>query len=794
MSKVTKVRLASASVAALACGLLSPAAIAQDSVQEQAPEALEESGNVIVVTATKREQTLQEIPVAVSVTSAETLERAQIQDISDLQSVVPSLRVTQLQSSSQTNFVIRGFGNGANAVGVEPSVGVFIDGVYRSRSASAISDLPNVQRVEVLRGPQSTLFGKNASAGVISVVTKPPEYDLTGSIEATYGNFDQFIVKGYVSVPLVEDTLAVSVSGSVNQRDGFITNLARSEDLNDRDRWSVRGQVLFEPTANASFRLIADYDTLDEICCGAPNIVNGPATGAIIAAGGQVNPANPFDREVFIDELLFNDISNYGVSLQGDIEFDPFTVTAIGAWRRNDLRSNVDVDFTSAPIFNGNVIDQEIETFTGELRLTSPGGNTIDWMVGAFYYDETVEQDQTLAWGPGARPFFNALLSGISPTFLSGLEAVFMLPNGTFFENGRGVVERADQSNQSLSLFGQVDLNLTDSLTITGGLNYTTDEKTASFAQLQNTNIFDTLPLGALSALQFFPQFLDFPNSVEDGRSDDDQITWTARIAYDVGDSVNVYASAATGFKATSWNLTRDSRPFVADQTALANAMLLQPNQTFGGRFAQPEDTQVFEIGVKGEFPGIVFNLALFHQSIENFQTNVFTGSGFQFANAEEQSTKGFEFDVTVEPTSGLKFSFAGTILDPVYDSFTNSAVGDLSGEKPAGIHEVSLSVGGSYDFALSDNIDGYIRMDYLHESDVRVAENVPANITREVNTVNASLGFETLGGLGLQIWGRNIFNDEYLLSAFPSPGQAGNFNGYPNAPRTYGVTVRKRF
>lgn len=787
-------RLTSVSIAAISTVLFSSAALAQDGDSVGTEADGEVSDNVIVVTATKREQTLQEIPVAVSVTGAQTIERAQIQDISDLQTVVPSLRVTQLQSSAQTNFVIRGFGNGANAVGVEPSVGVFIDGVYRSRSASAISDLPNVQRVEVLRGPQSTLFGKNASAGVISVVTRPPDYFLNGSIEATYGNFDQILVKGFVSAPLIEDTLAVSVSGSYNQRDGYIDNLARSEELNDRNRWGVRGQVLFEPSSNATFRLIADYDTLDEICCGAPNIVNGPATGAINFAGGQVNPANPFDYEVFSDELLFNDISNYGVSLQSDIEFEPFTLTAITSWRRNDLRSNVDVDFTSAPIFNGNVIDQEIETFTSEVRLTSPGGNTIDWMVGAFYYDESVRQDQTLSWGPGARPFFNALLSGINPNLLAGLEAVFMQNPGTFFENGRGVVERAEQDNESISLFGQVDLNLTDRLTITGGINYTKDEKAASFAQLQNTNIFDTLPLGALSALQFFPQFLDFPNSVEDGESDDDQITWTARIAYDVGDNVNVYASAATGFKATSWNLTRDSRPFLADQAALTNAGLLQPNQTFSGRFAEPEDTEVFEIGLKGEFPGITFNLALFQQSIKNFQTNVFTGSGFQFANAEEQSTTGFEFDVTVEPTDGLTFSFAGTILDPTYDSFTNSSVGDLTGEKPAGIHEISLSMGGVYEFALTDSIDGYFRMDYLHESKTRVAENVPANITREVNTVNASLGFETADKWGLQFWGRNLFNDEYLLSAFPSPGQTGNFNGYPNTPRTYGVTVRKKF
>src|SRR5690554_1601950 len=176
--------------------------------------------NIIIVTASKRETTLQETPIAVSVTSAETIDQAEIRDLLDLQSVVPSLRVSQLQSSANTIFVIRGFGNGANNAGIEPSVGVFIDGVYRSRSAAQIGDLPNVQRIEVLRGPQSTLFGKNASAGVISVVTQKPQFEFGGSAEATYGNYDQLVLKGHVTGP-VADALAISLTGGLNKRDGF---------------------------------------------------------------------------------------------------------------------------------------------------------------------------------------------------------------------------------------------------------------------------------------------------------------------------------------------------------------------------------------------------------------------------------------------------------------------------------------------------------------------------------------------------------------------------------------------
>ncbi|HHL42572.1 MAG TPA: TonB-dependent receptor, partial [Hellea balneolensis] len=250
----------------------------------------------IIVTATKRQQTLQEIPVAVSVTDADVIEKAKIADIMDLQTVVPSLRVSQLQNSVQTTFIIRGFGNGANNPGIEPSVGVFIDGVYRSRSAGAIADLPRLERVEVLRGPQSTLFGKNASAGVISVITAKPSHTFTGSVEASYGNYNALGLKGYVSGPISEN-LAFSLSGGLSKRDGYFKNLAGGADQNDRDRWNLRGQLLFEPTDNASFRLIVDHDEIDEICCGVANLLNGPTGAAVVAVGGNLVPNDPFARE-----------------------------------------------------------------------------------------------------------------------------------------------------------------------------------------------------------------------------------------------------------------------------------------------------------------------------------------------------------------------------------------------------------------------------------------------------------------------------------------------------------------
>jgi iron complex outermembrane recepter protein len=206
------------------------------------------------------------------VTPVETINKAAIKDITDLASIIPSLRVTTLQTSTQTNFVIRGFGNGANNPGIEPSVGVFIDGVYRSRSAGAIGDLVDVSRVEVLRGPQSTLFGQNASAGVISIITQKPSFEWGGYVEGTVGNYNSNILKSKITGPL-SDTVAFSLSAVRNERDGYFKELKSGAAINDRDRSDVRAQLLWKASDNFELRLIGDTSTISEVCCGVSNLV-----------------------------------------------------------------------------------------------------------------------------------------------------------------------------------------------------------------------------------------------------------------------------------------------------------------------------------------------------------------------------------------------------------------------------------------------------------------------------------------------------------------------------------------
>jgi iron complex outermembrane receptor protein len=828
----------------------------------------------IVVMAQKREQTLQEVPIAVSVITADVMQKAQINDVLDLQSVVPSLRVTQLQSSGQTNFVIRGFGNGANNPGIEPSVGVFIDGVYRSRSASALADLPNLERVEVLRGPQSTLFGKNASAGVINVVTAAPSLDEAGgSASLVYGNYNQVIVKGDFSVPLSE-TFAVGLSGSYNERDGYFTNLANGSELNGRDRWGVRGQALWQPSDTLSFRLIADKDEFDEICCGVGNIVAGPTTGVIMAVGGQIVPAAPFAREQYYDFDPTNKVENSGVSLQADWDItDSVLLTSITASRDQSRMDNVDVDFTSAALLQHNTGDTQIDTFSQELRLSGATDST-NWMLGGYYFDETVNYDNDIAYDAAFRPYGDILAiiasggtPGVDPSPLAIIEGALMMPPGTFLATGQGTAEFSGQDDETLSLFGQFDFSLTDRMTVTLGANYTKVDKNAYVSQ-NHTDVFSSVPLdvvggglvgqqvGAatyagtyaaliaagvdpvtadaqataaathaaaaaaataantdctptsgpicnpllpLTALQFLPPAVVFPNSVEDGKSSDSKTTWTARIAYDVNDNMNMYFSAGTGFKATSWNLSRDTRPFEADIPAIVAAGLAVPNMTAGTRFAAPENSTVYELGLKSNWSANWLNVAAFYQEIEGFQSNIFTGTGFSLVNAGKQSTYGVEIDSVFIPVDPLTIAFALTWLDPTYDSFVGAegvgGIVDLSGTRPAGIHEWSTNLSGTYDFDVGASMSGFIRAEWIYESEVQVIENVPESVaSREVNVINASIGLSLTDNIDAMIWGRNLTDDDYLISAFPAVAQAGSYSGYPNQPRTYGITLTAWF
>lgn len=819
-------------------------------VNTEAPaDTAETNDNEIVITASRREATLQDTPIAVSVTTGATIEQAQIRDLIDLQSLVPSLRVAQLASPANTNFIIRGFGNGANNPGIEPSVGVFIDGVYRSRSAAQIADLPNVQRIEVLRGPQSTLFGKNASAGVISIITQRPQFEFGGSGSVTFGNFDTVVVKGDITGPIT-DSIAFGVSGNYNRRDGYARDLRTGTDLNNRDRYDVRGDLLFKPTDDFTIRVIGDYGKIDEKCCLVANVRNGP-TGPLVDAlsGGPglgLVAEQPFSFTARNNSIPSNRIKNYGGSAEINYAAGPLNFTSITAYRELRSRADQDGDFTALDLIASGLTTQKIDTFTQELRLATDFEGPFNFLLGGFYFDENIDFTNSLSTGVGARRFFD-VLAGASATNVGGVrtvEQILRLPNGTFFAPGNGNQERFTLSDKAYSVFGTVDFKPFDRLTLTAGFNYTDDSKRAT-ANVTTTEAFAAVdlvalgvaigvpaavantaanPLLGLRGLQFLPPFLNFPNAVEDGRTNDDKFTYTLRAAYEVTDNLNVYATYATGFKASSFNLSRDSRPLSSDfipgspvsnpaASPIRTAGLGLANLTTGTRFAGPENTTVYEAGLKASFRGGSFNVAVFDQAIKGFQSNVFTGTGFNLANAGKQSIRGVEFDGTYSPFRALTLFGAVTYLDAKYDSFVSSAVGDLSGLRPSDVPKYATSVGATFTQELANEAKLIARADYKYESDVAVTDGLPGfavrsatgidfaparaigrTFRRQVDEVDASLTLALKGGLEISAYGRNLLNDKYLIDVFDAVAQGGSVSGFPNQPRTYGGSVRVKF
>jgi outer membrane receptor protein involved in Fe transport len=782
----------------------------------------------VIVTATKTEKTLQEVPVAVSVVTADTIEKANITDIYDLRSIVPALDSRRFTTPTEATYVIRGFGNGSYNPGIEPSVAVFIDGVYRSSMQAQIADLPAIERIEVLRGPQSTLFGKNATAGVINVVTKKPSFEESGYVSTSIGSNNMKKFKYYKTGPL-DESKAYSIYANLHKADGHSENMITGNTSNNRDRFSIRGEMLFDLANEASLRLTVDYDEYDEICCAVGSANYGAANQVAALLGGKVIPNNPFTEKVFFDFDPVTEGDNSGITVHYTREGDGRTLESITSMR-NSYNTNVqDVDFDAAPIINPSPQTKELDAVTQEFRLYSNDNEKLNWLVGGYYYQEDLDWDESIYFGPLWRTYVEAF---IPPGTISGIAAAFGIPDALLFASGQGGTETATQDNTTTSIFAQVDIQLTDKLSAIIGASYMEDEKTVAYSQI-NTDVLSNLdfvgagtlgliaagfppaqaavlatdpnfnPLIALQGLQLLPQFTNFPNAAQDGKSSDDNVDYTFKLSYEVSDTVTVYGGVSTGFKASAWNISRNSDADAAEVAALAAAGTpISPNRSVGRRYAGPEEAEVTELGAKILLPSGYLNIAVFDQTIDGFQSNTFIGTGFVLANAGSQSADGYEFDLVYSPLENLDLMMSGVFLDPIYDSFPGSAFGDLSGTTPSNIPEDTITTSLTWNWDLN-GWAGYTRLSHLYSSEAILLENPQAqaiiesqgNGFREMDTLNFSAGIEK-DNLSISLYGQNVNDDEYLTSAFVAVTDftSTTYFGYPNNYATYGLTVNYQF
>lgn len=792
--------------------------------------------DTITVTAQRREQTLQETPVAVSAVPEAQLELGQIRDVRDLQQLVPSLRVSQFSRSGVTEFAIRGLGTSADNVGLEPSVAVFVDNVYRSRQGASINDFLSLERVEVLRGPQSTLFGKNSPAGVVHFITQAPEYEFGAVGEVTVSNYDGRIFRGTVTGPIMDGNAAVRFDFNRNTRDGFLDNVTTGGTLNNRDRMSFRGQFASDLGDNVAVRLIADWGNVNEDCCAAPFSFHLPQNAAALGIlGGTVLPADPFRRQVATNSPVNTQIDTRGLSGQVDIDFDGFQFTSITAYRYFRDDNEIDADFTDVDLSRTRALDTQYGTFTQEFRVTSTGDNMVDWLLGAYFFDQDMSHQDITRYGSDLRPFADLVSGG----GISALEAGLGVPAGTFLAAGQGRQEDYDLTTESWSLFAQADWHVTDRFTVTAGIRYTEEDKTIdadlnvndpfsalNFVQIGYQQIFATVfvqltglpptpaniaanPQAAaqadaaaragstnpqvntllqLTPLQFSPPAPDYAAA----RSEDNT-SGNIILSYDVTDNLNVYASYSTGYKAGGFN--------VSSTAAIANALEFDP-----------EISTNIEFGVKTTLLDNTMRLdfAAFSQTLEDFQSNNFNGTAFVLDNAGEVVVRGIEIESLWQPNDSFMWTGGLTyLLDAEYERYTNApcddlnqssqclinGTQDLTGRRLAGAAKTTATTTATWFFPVGNNWGGFVRGEVFYTSGRNLGGDAdPRKYQDGFALYNASFGFGADDeSWGVQFWGRNLADEEYLVGEFSSVGQPGSLNGYPGDPRTYGVTLRLR-
>ncbi len=416
-------------LATTAALLLPVAALAQEAAAAQ--DEVVDSGEIIV-TATRRSEGLSKIPIAVTAVTMEQLRNSGGNDIRQIAQLAPSLLVSSATNESNGAARVRGIGTVGENPGLESSVAVFIDGVYRSRTGVGLTDLGELERIEILRGPQGTLFGRNASAGLISITTAQPKFEFGGIAEATYGNFDNKRLMGSLTGPILGDKLAFRIDGLWNQRDGFLRDVVSGRTLADRDRWLLRGQLLAKPTEDLSIRIIADYNSKDEECCGASFL---PANNLVRDAQGNVNVAPstilgivrglggtiplPADGSRFVrdtaitpGEGFFQRTRDWGLSGEINWALGGVNLTSITAYRQFQNKAGQDADFNSLDILRRRDQDRKFSTFTQELRLQGTAfDDRLDWLVGAYYADEILSADDDLKYGNDYERYANCVLA-----------------------------------------------------------------------------------------------------------------------------------------------------------------------------------------------------------------------------------------------------------------------------------------------------------------------------------------------------------------------------------------------
>ncbi len=718
------------------------------------PTGLEE----VVVTAQRRAQRLLDVPASLAVVSGEAMAAAHISSLVNLQEITPSLLVTQTWSPTNGNFTLRGVGT--SGVFFEQAVGVYIDGVYRSRSGAALGELLDVDRVEILRGPQSTLFGRNNAVGAINIATRLPDTEqFAAFVEGGYGNYDRRQGSGSVNLPLIQDTLAMNLAVAVNGiHDGVVdANFLPDGNVNALDRKSSRLQLLWTPTPLTSVRMIADYAEGNHRCCSyIPRFISdadGQGSGTLVGYTPPTEPERgelyttpgtfyaPFERNSTQGNVSEFDDKDTGLSVQFDHDIDDMTLTAIAASRQYNTDANLDLDGTNSPKTNVQSLPVEKNKESSvELRLQNASGSTLEWLAGLYYFDQELTNVTIL-------PFT------ASGTTLN-----------IFDSTGTGTTESA-------SVFGQTTYSLTDKWQLTGGLRYLYETKDGDVAVVPS------------------PVNRTYPgNATIDG----DELMGTTTLAYAPDDYSNYYARYARGYKSGGINL-----------------LLTKPDTPETPMTVDPETSDAYEVGAKLRLLDdcLSANLAVYTQDYKDLQVQTFDGATFLTLNAAKLRSRGIEAELLFRPVEPLTLTQGFNYLDAEYLSFPNaplpagtptggkSQFQDLSGESPSNAPEWTVIGGANYAYPLSPTMTLIANTNVRYATDYYTdLANTPAFENESTTIVGASLALQFESGLAVMLWGSNLTDEDVILSGIVTPSAPTSVSIFPGTPMMYGVTVSYRY
>ncbi|HWU74937.1 MAG TPA: TonB-dependent receptor [Rhodanobacter sp.] len=798
----------------------------------------------ITVHAQKRVELLQNVPITMTTLSRQQLHDAGVEDIKDLQNVVSGLSVTNTSSESQTTARIRGIGTVGDNPGLESSVGITIDGVPRPRNGVAFGDLGELEQIEVLKGPQGTVFGKNTSAGEISITTKRPEFKQEGYAELTLGNYGETGVDAAYN-DAIGKHVAFRLYAVDRKHDGYDNvNVAGGPRTlgndGDQDFHSVRGQLLIEPSDNVNILLIGDYTKRDENCCVGVTLVRGPTAAIVdaLSAGGQgvidtVDPSrrlaygNDGTRQTVTDEGISSEL-NWTTPWLGNALF-----TSISSVRKWDGNNSADLDYSGAPIWSRQYSPDHnyvrFHTWTQELRLTGSTDH-FDWLGGLYFEGERLDRNDSITLGSAYEPYLSiALLNSIASSFPAGLvdtsnAATFLsqasgLPYGAAL-SGVASNDTFHQNSTSSAAFGNVTFHATDKLDITVGTRFTHQEKTldsyysrpnggyACGAGLSNPNgVAGALAargvpaayLGAITPTVIGYMCLPWSNVLFDGlqttqKLDANEWSGTAKASYRWTPDVMTYLSAARGYKAGGFNLdSEQSGNGLSDGPA---GILPVTNTSFPGEFVDS-----YELGTKTTWAdgNLLLDMALFKSDYTNFQLNSFLGTSYVVRSVPHLDTHGLDVDLLWQTSiPGLTLHGGATWLHARYghETLPDADLALLPDNTPSFAPTWQAAASVAYQWNMGSRLMGRFNVGAKYTTDYNTGSNLaPAKQQDAFTVIDArfSIGARNKRW-SLELWGKNLTNKTYTQVAFDAPIQTGSINAFLGAPRTYGITGKLSF